>query len=319
MITCILQTVKKKNNMMLGDACSEFLVYIQSVRSLSENTVKAYDEDFRHFEDFVGKTRNIEDLTLDDLRSFIGMMNREKYKTSSINRSIAALRSLFAYAKKFGYVGVNITHDLKSLKMPGCLPKYMNQSEIDDLCNAPSKKELLWEKRDKALFEVFYSSGCRVSEIAGLEFKNISSDMKSAIVRGKGNKYRKVFFADDARKCLAEYLDERKKRFPSTWIGGADEVKRIFVNLRGTAITAHGIRYIVRRYSGIEGTNVPVTPHAFRHTFATSMLSGGADIRVVQELLGHSSISTTQRYTHVTLDRLKQVYNQAFPHSGKED
>lgn len=266
-----------------------------------------------------GKDRSLAEITLDDVRACIGAMSRDKYTVTSINRFIAAVRGVFSYAKKFGYIEKNPVLELKTLRAPKALPKFMTQKEVDGMCSQPESKPLLWQARDKALFEMLYSSGCRVSEMADLKFGDFSSDFKSAVVTGKGRKDRKVFFEDDARKALADYLKERRERFPANEIDGASPVDNVFINQKGTALTAHGIWYIVSRYSGIEGTGRQISPHGFRHTFATQMLNNGADIRVVQEMLGHSSISTTQRYTHVTMERLKEVYKQAFPHSGKKD
>lgn len=303
----------------ISECSDEFLVYIGSVRTLSENTVSAYKEDLMRFAAFFPPDIHLEDLTLQDLRLCVGKMGREKYAAASINQFIAAVRGLFAYSKKFGYISKNITHELKNVRLPRRLPKFMSQSEVDDMCALPDEKNLLWASRDKAIFEMLYSSGCRVGELASLEFNDFTSDYKSAIVTGKGKKDRRVYFEDDARAAFKLYLAERKAKFPAAEKGGVREVSRVFLNQQGTALTTRGIRYIVERYSGAEGTGKQITPHAFRHTFATAMLNSGADIRSVQELLGHSSISTTQRYTHVTLDRLKKVYDQAFPHSGKED
>lgn len=297
-------------------ACSEeYLVYISSVRNLSDNSVAAYRMDLAHLQEFLGADTVLSQVTLDDLKQCVGKLSRRKYSAASINRFIAAVRSLFAYCKKFHYIQNNVALELKTVRLPKRLPKYMTQGEVDAMCSIPEKLEILWPSRDKAIFEMFYSSGCRVGELQGLKFEDFASDYSSALVVGKGNKERRVFFAQDARNALAAYLSERDSRFPES----RERVHNIFLNQHGTALTVHGIYMIVKRYSGVEGTNKSISPHAFRHTFATQMLSNGADIRMVQEMLGHSTISTTQRYTHVTTERLKEVYNQAFPHSGKED
>ena len=166
---------------------------------------------------------------------------------------------------------------------------------------------------------MLFRSGCRVSELASLKFQDFTSDFRSAVVTGKGKKDRRVYFEQDARNALMLYLKERSARFPQAEKGCVGEVSRIFLSQKGTALSAHGIWYIVSRYTGIEGTGSHVSPHAFRHTFATGMLNSGADIRIVQELLGQSSRSTTPSYTHVTLGRLQEDYSQGVPHSGKKD
>ncbi|MCR4626643.1 MAG: tyrosine-type recombinase/integrase [Treponema sp.] len=298
----------------LKDACEEFLLYEQTVRGLSENTIVSYRNDLSVLQNFLGSDVKVSDITLEDLRYCIGELSRKKRVSSSINRFIASVRSLFAYCRKFQYIQNNVALELKTVKMPKHLPVFMTNAEVDKLCNAPEKKELLWESRDKALFEMLYSSGCRISEIANLKLEDFSGDFESAIVTGKGSKDRRVYFAQDARNALKLYLEDRKKRFSSN--GRKDIVKEVFVNQNGKKLTDEGMRWIISRYSGVEGVNHHVSPHAFRHTFATQMLSNGADVRLVQEMLGHSNISTTQRYTHITTDKLIEIYNRAHPHGG---
>ena len=301
----------------LKDVSEEYLLYIESVRNLSGNTVLGYREDLKNFSKLLqgGDERYISSISLQDIRSCIGELSKKKYSVASINRFIVCVRRLFTYCKKFHYIENNITIELRTLKAPKHLPRFMTQAEVDALCNAPKKAPLLWESRDRAIFEMLYSSGCRVSELASLRLMDFNADKSSAMVLGKGKKNRLVFFEEDARKTLCTYLKEKQERFPSM----CGEAEPIFVTLRGKPLSTSGIRLVVARYSGVEGTNKHMTPHAFRHTFATAMLSNGADIRMVQEMLGHSSLSTTQRYTHVTMERLKEVYKQAFPHSGKKD
>lgn len=175
----------------------------------------------------------------------------------------------------------------------------------------PEKKEILWEARDKALFEMLYSSGCRVSELVSIKISDFAGDYSNVIVKGKGSKDRKVFFESDAQNALKLYLKDRNLRF----LHLNEDI--LFLNQKGKPLTTQGVWYILNRYSGAEGTGRHISPHTFRHTFATALLTNGADIRLVQEMLGHSSISTTQRYTHITTERLKEVYWNCFPHSGK--
>ncbi|MCQ2247686.1 MAG: tyrosine-type recombinase/integrase [Treponema sp.] len=303
----------------IKECYEEFLVYLENVRGLSPNSVKGYRMDFVHLEQILGADTAVDQVTLSDLRFCLGHLTKTDHCATSVNRFIAAVRGLFAYCRKFNYIPVNPAVNLKTVKAPKNLPAFMTSSEIDTMCALPDKKNLLWAQRDKALFEMLYSSGCRVSEIASLKFSDMSLDRGSAVVTGKGSKDRRVYFEADARKALETYLEDRRRRFPQHEKDGAFPVDHVFINQKGTPLTAHGVWFIVSRYSGPEGTNRQISPHAFRHTFATAMLNNGADIRSVQELLGHASISTTQRYTHVTVERLKTVYSQAFPHSGKKD
>jgi len=304
-----IHTVKE---LTIHDAIAEFLLYLETVRGLSVHSVSAYRSDLSQFESFLGADRVISSLVLEDLRSCIGRLSQEKRAAASVNRFIAAVRTLFAYCRKFQYIQHNPALELKTVKIPRHMPRFMTEAEVDALCSQPEKKELLWETRDRAIFELLYSSGCRVSELASLKLQDFTGDYESAVVTGKGKKDRRVYFEEDARSALKEYLADRKKRFGNT------SVDAVFVNQRGTKLSVRGITGIVSRYSGPEGTNHHVSPHSFRHTFATELLIHGADIRAVQELLGHASISTTQRYTHVTTDKLIEIYNRAHPHGGKK-
>lgn len=308
-----------KERLSLKDAAEEYIQYLESVRCLSENTVTAYRNDLHHLLLCVGEEKLVSDVTESDLISSIGSLTRRKYKRTSINRYMAAVRGLFSYCKHFGHIKVDVSQELETVHVSRDLPRYMTQSEVDELCAEPTEKDLLWAARDRAIFEVFYSTGCRVSELAGLKFRDFKNGYASAVVNGKGDKDREVYLEKDAREALLAYLEERKKRFPASEPDGGNPVEQIFVNQHGTALSAHGIQYILKIYTGPEGTRRHLSPHAFRHTFATAMLNSGADIRMVQKMLGHSSISTTQRYTHVTKERLMDVYRQACPRSGKKD
>ncbi len=305
--------MEKENCITAQDAVSEFILYLESVKCLSKNTVKSYNNDLVQFLEMeqIGPSKAVQSITAENIRSCIGVLSRKKRSSASINRFLAAVRSLFAYCRRLGYTDKNVAEEVKSVKLPKHLPRFMTGVEVDALCAEPEKHEILWAARDHALFEVLYSSGCRVGEIAGLCIGDISGDFSSAVVTGKGSKDRIVYFGKDAKSALKEYLTDRKARF-----GETDE-KHVFLNQNGTALSERGIRYILTRYSGTEGTNHHVSPHSFRHTFATSMLMNGADVRVVQEMLGHSSISTTQRYTHINTETLIAMYNKAHPHGSE--
>ncbi|MDR1785102.1 MAG: tyrosine-type recombinase/integrase [Spirochaetaceae bacterium] len=300
----------------LRDVAEEFLSYLEGVRRFSPNTVIAYRNDYALLAEILGSAADspVDGITADDLRACLEEAASIKKKESSLNRFIASTRSLFSYCRRWGYTEVNPAEGLKSVRQPRNLPLFMFPQEAEALCAEPERTGLLWEKRDAALFAMLYSSGCRVSEAALLTLGDFSRDFETALVRGKGNKDRLVFFDEKAVAALRDYLPERDAAARAA--GGRDR-GAVFLNRRGLPLTPRGIRYIVARYSGVEGVNRHVYPHAFRHTFATQMLANGADVRVVQEMLGHSNISTTQRYTHVTTERLKGVYHGAHPHGGQ--
>ena len=298
---------------LVGDVAGEFLIYLRAVRSLSENSVTAYRNDLKHLISVLGYDAPLKNITTEELRFCVAKLSKEKKSNATVNRFIAATRTFFAYCRKFGYLESNPALELKSVRIPVHIPRFLTAPEIDKLCALPVTNELLWETRDKALFEVLYSTGCRVSEVVSLKISDLKDGNSYAIVRGKGNKERKVFFELQAREALKVYFEDRKKRFASE--GNAEQSPYVFVNQKGGSLSTGGVRYILSRYSGAEGLNHHVSPHALRHTFATAMLGNGADVRAVQEMLGHSSISTTQRYTHITTEKLIDIYNKAHPHS----
>lgn len=299
--------------MTLNSAINEYLLYLDAVRGLSANSVLGYKKDLDYLMLFVGKDIDIKDVTKEKLLFCIGELSKKKMAATSINRFIAAVRTFFAYCKKFQYIPKNPAIELKTVRIPKKIPRFLTANEMNSLCNQPELKELLWTSRDCAIFEMLYSSGCRVSELANLRFSDFMEGFSKAIVKGKGNKDRVVYFAKEAQAALKIYLDDRKKILQEKKV--ENEPEYIFINQKGNHLSAAGIRWIVSRYSGVEGTNHHISPHAFRHTFATQLLSNGADVRAVQELLGHSSISTTQRYTHITTEKLIEIYNKAHPHS----
>ncbi len=298
--------------MTLRELTDEFLLYLSAVRGLSENTVKGYGNDLSQLHDFLTPELDVKSVTRENLMLCIGQLSKQKKSAATVNRFIAAVRTLFAYAKKLGYIEKNPSLEMKTVKLPKRVPNFMTTSEVNELCNEPVMEELLWASRDHAIFLMLYSSGCRASELVGLKLSDFMDGGRSAVVTGKGNKQRKVYFAMEARKALAEYLSDRKKVLAENNI---EKMPQLFINQKGGALTTGGLRYILTRYSGVEGTNHHINPHAFRHTFATTMLGNGADVRMVQEMLGHSSISTTQRYTHITTEKLIETYNKAHPHS----
>ena len=299
--------------MELRELTEEFLLYLSTVRGLSENTVIGYRKDLNELQQFLTPQIDINTITKENLLLCVGRLSRQHKSAATINRFIAAVRTVFKYAHKFGYIKRNPSLELKTVKLPKKVPNYMTRNEVNELCNQPVNNELLWKTRDYAIFTMLYSSGCRISEITNLKLTDFMDGYKSAVVTGKGNKQRRVYFEQTSRAALAEYLKDRKRLLEEKHI--LEPTDHLFINQKGCAITVEGMRYILTRYTGPEGTKHHVNPHAFRHTFATTLIGNGADVRMVQEMLGHSSISTTQRYTHITTEKLIEVYKNAHPHS----
>ena len=300
--------------MKLSELKEEFLSYLEKIRNVSPNTVTGYRNDLNQLMVFLTPELDINSVTKENLLLCIGQLSRAKKSAASINRFIASVRMMFSYGLKFGHLKKNPALELKTVKNPKKIPRFMTENEVEKICNQPKEHELLWEKRDEALFKMLYSSGCRISEITNIRLKDISYDMHWAFVTGKGNKTRKVFFDEASRAALRVYLEDRKKVLAAHNIE-IKKIERLFLNQKGVPLTVAGARYIVTRYSGVEGTNKHINPHAFRHTFATHLISQGADVRIVQEMLGHANISTTQRYTHVTTEKLIETYRNSHPHS----
>lgn len=298
--------------MTLSDLIDEFLLYLSAVRGLSNNTIIGYRNDLDQLKLFLTPDLDIKTVTKENLLLSIGQLSKQHKSAATVNRFIAAVRTLFSYARKFGYIEKNPAMEIKTVKLPKKVPNFMTQPEVSELCNQPLSNELLWQSRDYAIFMMLYSSGCRASELINLKMDDFIENFHAAVVTGKGNKQRKVFFEEESRKALGLYLQDRKKVILQNGIENPS--KSVFINQKGTPLTTGGLRYILNRYTGTEGTNRHINPHAFRHTFATTMLNNGADVRLVQEMLGHSSISTTQRYTHITTEKLIDIYNKAHPH-----
>ncbi len=299
--------------MVLQELTDEFILYLSAVRGLSDNTCLGYKNDLTKLMEFLTPQMDVTTVTKENLLLCIGQLSKQKMSSATVNRFIAAVRTMFAYAKKFNYIPKNPAMELKTVKLPKKMPRFMTQGEVNELCSEPVTKELLWGNRDLALFKMLYSSGCRVSEITNLALGDFRGNYSSAVVTGKGNKQRIVYFDDSSVAALRLYLADRSKILAQNQI--LQPTDKLFINQKGQPLTTGGIRYIINRYSGPEGTNHHMNPHAFRHTFATTMIGNGADVRMVQEMLGHSSISTTQRYTHITTEKLIETYNKAHPHS----
>lgn len=305
----------------------EYLAYLGGVRSLSVRTTASYRRDLVLFERYLEGSPLEADLS--DIRLFLADLGKEGYEPSSMNRILASIRGFYRYAVHFSLCTVNPASAIRNLKVPKKLPDFLFSADAETFCasptkvgtaddtangtSLPSKPEGLWPFRDTALLTILYSTGCRVSEIASLRIADIDPAMTSAIVTGKGSKERKVFFSKAARLALTDYLTERNSCL-ARHQDKPGKITALFLSKRGNPLSVRGIQFILARYSDGSGSFKHLSPHALRHTFATTLISRGADIRIVQELLGHASISTTQRYTHVTQERLKKLYHRAHPH-----
>jgi len=282
----------------------KFIDYIENQKNYSKNTVKSYKEDLDQFYRFL-KEEKIDDfgkVEYDNLLKFIGKLKSSNYKEKTIARKVASLKSFYKFLSSRKYINKNPCLLLTSPKVPEKLPNFLTYDEITKLLNISGKNN--WQfLRDRAILELLYSTGIRVGEIANLRIDDINFVEEVIKVRGKGKKERIVPFGKYALNCLIEYIEKRPNK----------KEKYLFLNKYGKRLTERSIERIVKKYSLISGINKRVTPHTLRHTFATHLLDRGADLRTVQELLGHERITTTQIYTHLTVEKLKEIYDKFHP------
>lgn len=288
-------------------ACVEqFCSYLSSERNVSSHTLAAYRSDLKQFCDFVGNelgdSATPEDVGHLLIRRFLALLMKE-HARSSIGRKLAAIRSWFRYLVRQGVVRQNPAELVSSPKREKKVPYHLTVDEVTALVEASSGEDTL-ALRDRAILELLYSSGLRVSELTGLTIS--SMDLHAGLVKvlGKGGKERIVPLGSHAVKAIAAYLEDLPPEGPG---------RAAFLNARGGRLTRRSVARIVDRHILRLATMKKVSPHTLRHTFATHLLESGVDLRAIQELLGHSSLSTTQKYTHVNLDRLMEVYDKAHP------
>lgn len=282
-----------------------FISYLQSERNASPNTVEAYRRDLEQFADFVheeiGAAVGIGELSHLHIRRYLAHLHNGLQK-SSIGRKLAAIRSFFRFLLRRGFIHKNPAELVSTPKKEKKLPFHLDIDEVTTLVEAPNNPEPL-SLRDRAILETLYSCGLRVSELTSLDVGGMDLSNGTVRVMGKGNKERMVPVGTKAVTALREYLEAR----------GNPVKGPLFVNARGGRLTRRSIARIVDRYMLHLTTMKKASPHTLRHTFATHLLEQGADLRSIQELLGHSSLSTTQKYTHVTIDKLLEVYDKAHP------
>lgn len=282
----------------------KFINYLKVEKNASEHTLKNYTVDLEVFKGFLGD-KEIEAVDHLDLRRFLAELRAKNYSKRTIARKLASLRSLFRFLYREGHIKKNPITAILTPKLDKKLPVFLDTFKMEKLLSAPDGKDLSG-LRDKALLETLYSCGIRVSELVGLDESDI--DFISGVIKvfGKGSKERIVPVGEPALAAIRKYMDERrmKKVKPS---------EAVFLNKSGGRLTDRSVRRILDKYIRMCSIVEKVSPHSLRHSFATHLLDRGADLRSVQELLGHMNLSTTQIYTHVTMERLKTVYDKAHP------
>lgn len=286
----------------------QFLKVLAEERAGSPHTIRAYKRDLNEFIGFVGESADIRSIDHLTVRGFLGKLRDSNLGRAAIARKLSAVRSFLKFLLKRGLIEKNPAAAVRTPKREKRLPHFLNREEVARLLDSPKGAGIL-PSRDRAILEVFYSTGLRISELAALRLADVDIHEGSIIARGKGKKERLVPLGSFAVKALNEYLGLRRqnKLAPQS---------PLFANRFGRSIDPRSVRRMFEKYVKITGLSLQTTPHTLRHSFATHLLDAGADLRSVQELLGHSSLSTTQIYTHLTTSRLREVYDKAHPKAG---
>jgi integrase/recombinase XerC len=315
----------------MDSAVKQFLNYLRSVRNSSPHTIRNYESDLGQFLTFLTPPETAmpppKDVTHLMIREFVAHLHDLRLEKSSIARKLAAIRSFFKFAVREGIVLRNPARMVATPKLPKRIPSVLSAEDLnaflDSVTSEPERSSALCRqtsasgdtrlmvKRDRAILELLYASGLRVSELTGLNLGDMDRKELMLRVRGKGNKERIVPFGGKAEQALEAYQPVRMEMLRKA--GGRGDRQAVFLNHLGTRLTQRSVARIVKKYSRLANVNWNLHPHSLRHAFATHLLADGADLRAIQELLGHSSLSTTQRYTHATIRQLLEVYDKAHP------
>jgi tyrosine recombinase XerC len=285
---------------MIERYIEKFIRYLEIEKNYSRHTILNYRLDLEGFKKFLGAT-DPEGIDYLLLRKYLAQLRERNLHTRSVSRHLSTLRSFFKFLTREGFLKTNPIASLSSPKPEKHLPQFLTEEEVDKLIAVTSFKD---ERglRDRAILETFYSTGMRISELVGLGVDDVDFIGGIVKVRGKGKKERIVPIGDHAISAIRGYLEKKEK-----------QTEAIFLNKNGRRITDRGVRIIVSKYIRLASIRQGISPHTLRHSFATHLLNRGADLRSVQELLGHANLATTQIYTHLTTERLKSVYDKAHP------
>jgi integrase/recombinase XerD len=298
------------------DTCvNEFLEFLSVEKGASGNTIAAYRNDLGQLELFIAGKKNGHLIqwplvNQNQVMEYILHLKSQSYAEATVARKVAAVKSFFSFMQAEGRLKANPTEQLASPKVGKMLPKPLTVQEVDELLEQPARRATPEAKRDRAMLELMYATGLRVTELVSLDVTDVQLEGEKPYVRllGKGNRERQIPLLDQPVQELAEYI-----RFARPRLVGERAETALFVNRRGERLTRQGFWLILKGYAAGAGIRGRVTPHTLRHSFATHMLRGGMDIHKVQELLGHANISTTQVYTQVSREHIREAYEKAHP------
>ncbi|MFH1854476.1 MAG: tyrosine recombinase XerC [Candidatus Omnitrophota bacterium] len=289
---------------MLDRYIQKFMTYLEIEKNASWHTITNYKIDLKEFSVSI-KDKALDSITHIDVRLFLAHMKEKNFSKRTVARKMAALRSFFRFLCREGYIKTSPASGLQTPKLEKKLPLFLNTDEATKLIESPDLSDV-YGLRDRAILETLYSSGIRVGELVTLNRDNIDFIGGVLKVYGKGKKERLAPIGDRACRTIRNYLEKLN-------ISGLKDKKAVFVNKIGRRMTDRAVRRVVEKYIKKTSLNEKISPHSLRHSFATHLLDRGADLRSVQELLGHANLSTTQIYTHVTTERLKSIYDKVHP------
>jgi integrase/recombinase XerC len=304
----------------MGNIIQDFQIYLEVERNVSAHTRVAYIADiqefarFLHNNNFIKSQDEIINAEPENIREYLSYLYRQKVKKVTVNRKVSSLRAFYKYVLRTGKIKNNPAEMIQTLKTEKYMPTFLSVDEMFELLKERDESSVL-SLRNRAILEIFYSSGLRLSELAGLDLIDLDFNQKLVKVRGKGRKERIVPVGGPALKAVQEYLEKIGEIRKDT--NGDILKKPLFLNARGERITTRSIARIVNEITSKSGIGRKISPHALRHSFATHLLNAGADLRSIQELLGHESLSTTQKYTAVNINRMMEIYDKAHPRSKK--
>lgn len=295
------------NDMDIDAQIIEYINYVEIERGLSKNTVDGYYRDLVAFFEYVKKT--YKKIEKKDITNYIMYISKDK-NSKTVNRHIVSIRNYFKYLSRNGLISDNPSDDIVGLKMPKTVPHVLNENEINKLLDIKCENAL--DYRNKAMLELMYSSGLRVSELLSLEVNDIDFEMNAVRCFGKGSKERIVPLDDIATIALKNYINV----YRNTLLKNKSS-NLLFLNAHGNSLSRQGFFKILKEIALEKGINKELSPHTIRHSFATHLINHGADLRSVQTLLGHENIKTTQIYTHISNNYVKEKYNETHPRSKK--
>ncbi len=300
-----------EKTLAITEYIKDYLKYLNRKKHFSQNTIIVYIKDIEKLVSF-GQDKNIKNIVDNNfLRKYIVFLIEKKYSERTIARKISSIRGFFKYLVREGIIENNPAEYLQTPKIKNKLPNFLFFDEIRILLSSV-KTDSPKDIRDKAILEIMYGTGLRVSELTNLKISNINENENTMKVLGKGSKERILPLSYPVLKSMKKYKEIRTKIPKKAYQNNTDN-EHFFINCFGTKLSTRSVRRIVNHYMDVAGLNKKISPHVFRHTFATHLLNGGADLRSVQEMLGHENLSTTQIYTHITKDKLIEIYKKAIP------